>query len=152
MIYTFQIITSKYLGNGVGFCYQYPRESNDLKLTLSCGNPSKHPIQASSVIIGQWLKRINECDNKDMVYLSHCISRALYESNNKCNSVEHKVLIYKNDGGTFISDVDATMKIVDNCYDIDSAKIKSIAWLNGNTLRFNNKSSWLYNIITTYKL
>lgn len=150
MKYTFQIIGSKYLGDGVAFCGDMPREVERLNLKQSC-SAFRNPINANSVLIGRWLKAINEGDDQMMCCMSHNISRALYDSNNHPKSVTHNVIIYKFRERTFIAEVSGEIKAISGGYDIGEAAIKSLANVYENTLYFNSKSSWLYKIITTYK-
>lgn len=150
MKYTFQIIGSKYLGDGVAFCGDMPREIERLKLKQSCSE-FRNPINANSVLIGRWLKAINEGDDQMMCRMSHNISRALYDSNNHPKSVTHNVIIYKFCERTFIAEVSGAPKAISGGYDIGEGTIKSLANVYENALYFNSKSSWLYKIITTYK-
>lgn len=152
--YTFQRIGSKYEGDGVAFCAKRPIQKPNLMLRQSCAAAFKYPIDASTVLIGQWLKKIAEGDEQMMFYMSNNISRALYDFNNTPKSKERQIIIYTLDylkDNVLIAEVDAELTIRNNYYDIDAGRIINKASYFKGEISFNSKSSWLYKAITTIK-
>lgn len=152
MIYTVQRIGSSFLGDGVAFCRKVFTNIDHRALTYSCSRPIRNPKNADDLVIGQWLKQINEGSEEDMIRCSHLISRALYESNNNPKSKERVIVIYKLGKETYMAEVEGQLRITDNCFDIEKCSINSVASVLGNTILFNSKSSWLYKAITNYRI